>query len=552
MLGWLAASLLALALACGPADEDPPGFSDEAPAPASLQLSEAGRYRVSLRPRSGEIPLRSFHAWVFHVETLDGGFFVPARLAVDGGMPQHKHGFATAPRVTKALGDGDFLVEGVKFHMAGEWLIRFEFTGARGADRATFQVQVARETEAPSGDWSDSELELLRSLSLSSLPPLAPSPSNRVGSDPRAARLGHALFFDPRLSANGEISCATCHDPAFEFTDRLPVSEGLGRMTRNSPTLVGAAWSTWFFWDGRRDSLWSQALAPLEAPAEMGSTRLEVVRFVTSDSRYREAYVEIFGAPPDFSLGAGLPERASPFAKGDARSAWEELSPDLREQVNTAFANVGKAIAAYERELVPGPSPFDRYVDAVLAGDAESAGRNLGAEAVAGLRLFVDAARTQCLRCHNGPLLANQTFHDIGTSRLGPVPDFGRFLGAQSLLLDEFNCLGRYSDAGPDDCEQLRFLDRHEIGAASGAFKTPTLRGVARTGPYMHGGRLETLEAVMDHYRDPPGRGHELTPLELTDEESAQLVAFMEALSGGSAADPVWLSPPEPRPDPAR
>jgi len=393
--------------------------------------------------------------------------------------------------------------------------------------------------------WSPAEIQLLESLSIASLPALPPSPSNRVADDPRAARLGHRLFFEPALSANGEISCATCHLPELYFSDGRALSQGLAETPRNAPTVVGLAYSPWLFWDGRRDSLWAQALAPMEAAAEMGATRLAVVRFVTGDPRYRAAYVALFGEPPDFADESLFPEQASPYGDPAARVAWGALDPDHREQVNRAFANVGKAIAAYERILVPGPSRFDVYVAALVEGKPGPGEGSLSQDEIAGLRLFVDAGRTQCLRCHNGPLLTNHGFHDIATSRLGALPDLGRFLGVQSLLLDEFNCLGRYSDAPAEACQELRFLDRREIGEKAGAFKTPTLRGVAETAPYLHDGSMATLEEVMDHYRDPPPEpGHELPRLDLSDAEVAQLVAFLKALSGGVAVEPAWLAPP--------
>jgi cytochrome c peroxidase len=113
------------------------------------------------------------------------------------------------------------------------------------------------------------------------------------------------------------------------------------------------------------------------------------------------------------------------------------------------------------------------------------------------------------------------------------------------VLLDPFNCLGRYSDAPKDGCAELRFLDRREPARLSGAYKTPTLREVGRTAPYFHDGSLATLEDVVAHYRRPPADpGSEIVPLELSDPEAAQLAAFLRALSGGVAADPAWLAPP--------
>ena len=205
---------------------------------------------------------------------------------------------------------------------------------------------------------------------------------------------------------------------------------------------------------------------------------------------------------------------------------------------------MGKAIEAYERQLVPGPSRFDRYVERLTSGDDPGGAQLLDADEIAGLRLFVDPGRTQCLRCHNGPLLTNQSFHDVASGLGNGVPDLGRFLGIQSLLLDPFNCLGPYSDAPSGACQELRFLARREIALEGGAFKTPTLRDLARTGPYFHDGRFESLEQVIAYYRNPPtSPGSELTPLALSDLEARQLVAFLNAITGEEAVGPDLLVP---------
>jgi len=393
------------------------------------------------------------------------------------------------------------------------------------------------------GGWSPDQLEVLRSLALESLPALPASASNRVADEPRAARMGQRLFFDPGLSGNGEISCATCHLPELYFTDGKDRSIGLGRGQRNAPSIVGAAYSPWQFWDGRRDSLWSQALAPMEMATEMGATRVEIVRHVLTDARYADDYRALFGTSPVLGDEPQLPRRAGPFGDDAAKSAWAGLPDRTRREVDRAFSNVGKAIEAYERLLVPGPSRFDRYVGLLLAGDASGAEEVLSADEVAGLRLFVDGERTRCLRCHNGPLLTNHSFHDVATGRGADAPDLGRFLGIQSLLLDGFNCLSPYSDAPPDSCQELRFLARREISLETGAFKTPGLRDAARTAPYFHDGRFPRLEQVIAHYRNPPEEtGSELTPLQLSDLEARQLVAFLNSLSGGVAVGPERLA----------
>lgn len=398
---------------------------------------------------------------------------------------------------------------------------------------------------APAADaWSESQLALLESLSIASLPPPPPDPSSRVADDPAAAELGHRLFFDPGLSGNGSVSCATCHLPELLFTDGRATSRGIGDTARNAPTLVGAAHSPWMFWDGRRDSLWAQALAPLETLAEMGGTRLGVVRHVAREPALAALYATAFGEAP--AATDGHPERAGPFGSPEEQAAWQRIPAADRRSIDRAFANVGKAIAAYERLLQPGPSRFDRYVEDLRSGGS-GAGAALSAEEIRGLRLFADAGRTLCLRCHNGPLLTNQSFHDVGTGAgAGGLPDFGRFLGIQAALIDPFNCLGEFSDARPEQCGELRFLDTAHVEGGIGRFKTPTLRGLPRTGPYMHDGRFATLRAVVEHYRSPPpgGASPEITPLEIDDAESLALVAFLGSLDGGTQAPERWLRPP--------
>jgi cytochrome c peroxidase len=377
--------------------------------------------------------------------------------------------------------------------------------------------------------WSERDVRILRSLSLAATDGPPPDPSNRVADDPEAAELGRRLFFDPRLSRDGRLSCASCHQPERYFTDGRPRSRGVATTLRNAPTVVGTAYQSWFYWDGRRDSLWSQALIPIEAPDEMGGSRLASVRLVATDPSYRKAYRDIFGSLPALPDVSG---HAGPFGAGEVRSAWEDLPEPARRRIDEAFANLGKAVAAYERTLEPPSTPFDGYVAGLLAGDEDPGG--LDETARRGARLFLDEARTRCLRCHNGPMLTNGSFHNIGTGNLeGEHLDFGRAFGVRAVLLDEFNCLGPYSDAAPADCLELRFLNRDPHVPLEGAFKVPSLRGLTATAPYMHDGSLPTLEAVLEHYRHPPTSGgtHELTPVALTDDEAAALVAFLRTLS---------------------
>ena len=365
--------------------------------------------------------------------------------------------------------------------------------------------------------WTDEEAEILRSLSLNSLESLPAAGGNAVADSPAAARFGHRLFFDRRLSSNGGIACATCHQPERRFTDGLQKGVAVGMSKRNTPSIVGAAYSPWLYWDGRKDSLWSQALSPLEDPNEHGSNRAQIVAVVAADAAYRATYESLFGAMP---------------ALAD------------NETVDRVFSNIGKAIAAYERLLMPGPSRFDRYVEAVTAGDRERQAELFDADEIEGLRLYVGKA--ECTQCHNGPLLTNHEFHNTGVIAFpGEVPDKGRASGVRLVLADPFNCLGAFSDASRANCAELEFVRTGP--ELVGAFRTPSLRNLAGTAPYMHKGQLATLAAALQHYNDAPPAmiGHsELAPLKLNSRELQQLEAFLLTLDAPLATAGEWLRPP--------
>ena len=391
--------------------------------------------------------------------------------------------------------------------------------------------------------WSEADIAALRGLWLGSLPALPPDPSNAYAGDPRAAAFGQHLFFDTRFSANGEVSCAACHQPERIFADGLPLAEGVGTTTRKTMTIVGTAFSPWQFWDGRKDSQWAQALAPLESAVEHGGTRMQYAQLISA--HYRSEYETIFGALPDFSDRTRFPDSAGPVDDSAARTAWDSMTPADRQAVTQVFVNMGKAIAAYERLIMPAPSRFDRYVEALINGDTRSMNGALTSDEVSGLRLFIGQA--QCIKCHNGPLFTNNDFHNTGVpTRQGLSLDGGRASGVQLLLGDEFNCLSQWSDAGAQDCAELRFVTT-EGEQLQGAFKPPTLRNVAETAPYMHAGQFATLEEVLAHYNRAPASpiGHnELEPLGLTEREVGQIVAFLRALQGGVTAPPELLRDP--------
>ncbi|HEX7718406.1 MAG TPA: cytochrome-c peroxidase, partial [Woeseiaceae bacterium] len=261
---------------------------------------------------------------------------------------------------------------------------------------------------APPPAWSDAEILMLQSLWIDSLPDLPDDPSNAVAADPRAATLGWRLFFDPKLSANSAISCATCHQPERAFTDGRARGRALGESARNTRSMVGAAYSPWQYWDGRKDSLWSQALSPLEDVAEHGGNRMQYARLVALDPTYRATYETLFGALPDLADSSRFPVAARPEGNDAETAAWQSMSATDRRTVDEIFSNVGKTLAAYQRLLVPGASRFDTYVGAVIDDDTALQNDAFTADEAWGLRLFIGKAR--CIECHNGPLFTNNEF----------------------------------------------------------------------------------------------------------------------------------------------
>ncbi|MBK7320146.1 MAG: hypothetical protein IPI86_21335 [Anaerolineales bacterium] len=383
--------------------------------------------------------------------------------------------------------------------------------------------------------WSDAEVQILQTLWIGNLPSLPSDPSNRFGDDAKAAALGEKLFFDTRFSSNGKVACATCHDPEKNFQDGLPRAQGVGTTTRRAMPIAGTAYSPWLFWDGRKDSQWAQALGPLENPVEHGGTRTQYVKLI--QAYYKDEYESIFGELPDFSDTSRFPESAGPVPAGltngtDAATNWEAMTTEDREAVTQVYVNIGKAIAAYERTLIPGESRFDQYVEAVLKNDSQAAESILNQDEIAGLKLFIGDAN--CTRCHNGALFTDNDFHNTGVPAIENLPeDTGRALGAQQVLADEFNCLSAYSDAAPKDCDELRFI-LAEGEALMRAYKPPSLRDVALRAPYMHAGQFTTLEGVLNHYNEAPAAplGHsELEMLHLSKTQLDQVIAFLKTLS---------------------
>jgi cytochrome c peroxidase len=298
-------------------------------------------------------------------------------------------------------------------------------------------------------------------LALGQLPKM-PIPAQNLQTEAKV-ELGRMLFFDPRLSKDNTISCASCHVPAAGFADPRQFSLGMGGQQggRNAPTVLNTGYQTLQFWDGRAGSLEEQALGPVQNPIEMAETPPNVVKKLKAVPEYRKRFKEVFGT---------------------------EVTKE----------GIARAVAAFERTVVSTNSAFDKYV----AGDKKA----LSDSAQRGLALFPGKAR--CVSCHNGPNFTDNKFHNIGVPQVGPLKED----------------LGRYAVTKQDK-------DR-------GAFKTPTLRSVALTAPYMHDGVFKTLEEVIEFYNkggeSAAGKDTLITALNLTAQEKKDLVEFLKSLTGES------------------
>jgi len=408
------------------------------------------------------------------------------------------------------------------------WLIALGAAVALALPLVSGVAASSSESTPPAPDgWSRADLSVLASMRLSQLPAAPHDPSNAVEDVPAAAALGKRLFNDARFSANQAVSCATCHDPQKQFQDGLPMARGVGQGTRRAMPLAGAAHSPWLFWDGRKDSLWAQALGPWEDAVEHGGNRSRYAHLIAA--HYRAEYEAVFQALPDLSQ---VPPDAGPLGAPAEQQAWRALDAKTQFAVSQVFANMGKAVAAFEKTLTHGTSRFDLYVEGLVRDD-KPAQPLLNASEVDGLRLFI--GKGQCVTCHNGPLLTDQHFHNTGVPPRGPAQlDRGRAAAVARVQQDAFNCLGRFSDAKPAQCQELRFMATHDP-ALEGAFKTPSLRNVAERAPYMHAGQFASLNDVIQHYAKAPAAavGHtERAPLRLSEHEAKDLVAFLGTLSG--------------------
>lgn len=334
------------------------------------------------------------------------------------------------------------------------------------------------------------------------LPPLTIPEDNPM--TPEKVALGDKLFHDKRFSSDGTVSCATCHDREKAFGDALRVSEGVRKLTgtRNAPTVINAAYYTSAFWDGRSPSLEDQALHPFLNPVEMELANHDpILEIVRTDPEYTRAFEQVFGKSGD----------------------------------EITMKEVTQAIASFQRTLISGNSPFDRW----YFGGEEGA---LTEQQKRGFDLFVDKGR--CVSCHTveqtTALFTDNRFHNIGVginTVQSDVPQLAQEFLQAKLTLQEV------------DERVLSDVKTSELGRFAisktldhlGAFKTPTLRNIALTAPYMHDGSLATLRDVVVHYNnggvtnegDPVNDflSGGIRPLNLTEEEIDDLVAFMEALT---------------------
>ncbi len=373
--------------------------------------------------------------------------------------------------------------------------------------------------------WSEQQRQQIASLLLDRLPAPPADASNRYADSPQAARLGEALFNDRRLSSNGKVACATCHIAGKQFQDGTPLGQGVGQTNRRTMPISGTAYAPFLFWDGRKDSQWSQALGPLESAVEHGSDRTALARQVVGI--YGAQYKQVFGSLPEL---ANLPDHAAPEGTIEAKAAWSAMREGDRDTVNRVFSNIGKAMAAFERTIMPRETRFDLYAREIASG--QSPDGILDKNEIEGLAIFI--GKGNCVNCHNGPLLTDNHFHNTGVPAVKGLPeDTGRALGAKQVRQDVFNCLGPYSDARPEECGELNFM-RGEGEDLLRAYKPPSLRNVTQRPPYMHAGQFASIDAVLSHYNRAPDAktGHsELRPLGLEGREIAALKAFLGALT---------------------
>lgn len=436
------------------------------------------------------------------------------------------------------------------------------FVGACGDDPPPpAEPDAAPAADAGLDDFTAEERALLATLS--PLPAVPPDPTNAYADNLAAARLGQMLFFDKsysgalvvgddgtnhglgRVGETGKVACHSCHGvggPAMDDQRSEPnhTSLGIARGTRNAHGLVNSSFYRWTNWGGRFDSQWSLPLAVAEGGATMASTRLQIAHLLYA--KYRTEYNAVFPVPLDPALdpaasdAARFPPSGKPKANAtDPDGPWELMTQADRDIVDRIFVNYGKALAAYNRQLVSRNAPLDRY----LAGDMSA----ITPAAKRGLRTFL----AHCVACHSGPMLTDDDFHAIGVPQTGsgvPATDLGRFQDVPALLASRFNSDGVYSD----NRSTGRLAGLAQGDAQRGAFRTKSLRGVGTSRPYMHAGQLATLRDVVAFYNAGGGavspdivKDARIQPLGLTAAQENDLVELLLMLDG-EPVPATWLA----------
>jgi len=345
------------------------------------------------------------------------------------------------------------------------------------------------------GHFTQSQWDMIHAMT--PLEPQPADPTNAHADDAAAAALGKQLFSDKLLSPTGTVACATCHDATKHYTDGLPQAQGVAIGNRNSPSILLASHQRWQFWDGRADTQWMQAVGPFENALEFDSSRLFVVHGVYD--RYKTAFEAAFGPLPPMTDTTRFPAAGKP---GDA--TWTGMAAADQNAVTLAYVDVGKAIEAYERTLVVKTNALDAYA----SGDTTA----LTAAQKDGLFAFFSAG---CAQCHWGPRLTDDAFHNVRfpTGRQDGQADRGRIDGIPLLLQSPFNAAAAFSD----DAGAAHLAGLTADPSTVGAFKTPSIRGVADTAPYGHGGTLAALADVAKNYSTAgldPADPHAVGPAE--------------------------------------
>jgi len=408
----------------------------------------------------------------------------------------------------------------------------------------------------PPPTFTDAERAMMATLG--PLPALPPDPTNAVADDPAAARLGQALFFDARYSGplvvasdlgavgdRGRVSCASCHSsPAMSDARSMPdnVSLGTNFHTRNAPAILNSAYYPWTNWGGRFSRPWELSPVVSESGLTMNSSRLEVAHHLFD--HYRTQYEAVFG-PMEPAIGTDMvrfPPAGKPRSAMGMDGPWETMTAADQAIVNRIFVNFGKALQAYMRLIVSRSSDFDRFT----AGDATA----ISADAQWGLRVFL--GRGGCVGCHSGSHLSDGTFHNIGVAQTGmhvPAMDEGRFSSIPPLLTSGLNAAGVFSDDRVAGAALLAGLTNPPPESTRGQFRTPTLRDLEHTGPYMHAGQMATLEEVIAYYdtgaATPPSGTLDplIRPLGLTAEERSDLLAFLLTLTSDPVPESLRTAP---------